>query len=136
MESEEVWLDEFEDDEQYANTFEGDEERELAQGNSNRIGPGQQHCRLTGLEDTFMQQIHKNTGFERAELARSLLNDTDTSLVASCALNWHTVRKGGISTLTCDEYQSNDCQNHEDLEYEEDESACVAPSTMPSEYPY
>ena len=128
MESEEVWLDEFEEDEQYDNNFEGEDKRELAEDNSN--------CRFPLENLSFMQAIHRNTGFERAELARSLLNDTDTSLVASCALNWHTVRKGGISTLTCDEYQSNDCQNHEDLEYEEDEDACVAPSTMPSESPY
>ena len=129
MESDELWLDEFEEDEQYATFGEGDDERELAQGNSN--------CRSTGFENkSFMQTIHQNTGFERAELARSLLNDTDTTLVANCALNWHTVRNGGISTLTCDEYQSNDCQNHEDLEYEEDEDACIAPSGMPSLTPY
>lgn len=42
--------------------------------------------------------------FKNVELALSLLNDTDTSSVAVCSVNWYIVKNKGIPSKTCDEY--------------------------------
>ena len=48
--------------------------------------------------------LKQDTVFKNVELALSLLNDTDTSLVASCSVNWYIVKNKGIPSQTCDEY--------------------------------
>ena len=76
------------------------------------------------------------TAFTTTALSRSLLNDTDTSLVAQCSTNWNQVRNGnGIATVTCDQYDAQSCADHQDLEFDADQVACLEPSAMPSSMP-
>lgn len=52
-----------------------------------------------------MEQVLKqDTVFKNVEMALSLLNDTDTSAVAECSVNWYIVKNKGIPTKTCDDY--------------------------------
>lgn len=76
------------------------------------------------------------TPFTTSKYSRSLLNDTDTSLVAQCSLNWFVVQDGdGIATVTCDQFDDIDCADHQDLEFDTDEDRCLEPSSMPSASP-
>jgi len=96
----------------------------------------QRRCEVTGFQDKeFRQVLKQNTIYKNVELALSLLNDTDTSAVASCSVNWYIVNNGGIPSSTCDEYSERDCTNNEDLVYQDDAVRCIAPSAMPSVAP-
>jgi hypothetical protein len=83
-----------------------------------------------------MEQVLKqDTVFKNVEVAMSLLNDTDTTTVASCSVNWYIVNNNGIPSQTCDEYTESDCTNNEDLVYDTDVVRCIEPSTAPSAMP-
>ncbi len=76
------------------------------------------------------------TAFTTTELSRSLLNDTDTSLVAQCSTNWYQIRNGnGIATVTCDQFDAQNCAEHQDLEFDAGQVQCLEPSAMPSTMP-
>jgi hypothetical protein len=53
---------------------------------------------------SLVQVLKQDTVFKNVELAISLLNDTDTSSVAECSVNWYIVKNKGIPSKTCDEY--------------------------------
>ena len=62
-------------------------------------------CSNTRYKGKSLEVVLKqDTVFKNVELALSLLNDTDTSLVASCSVNWYIVKNKGIPSQTCDEY--------------------------------
>lgn len=84
------------------------------------------------LDLPFNTAVKRLTAFTEAENSRSVLNQTRTGDVAVCANNWDVVNAGGVSTLTCDEFEA--CDNG-DLVYSEDAVACLEPSSMPSESP-
>lgn len=92
-----------------------------------------------GLENmNFNQAIRRMTSFTTATMSRSLLNDTNTADVARCSTNWYAVTKGAgarIATVTCDEYEAQDCADHQDLPFEAGEVRCLEPSSMPSASP-
>jgi hypothetical protein len=96
----------------------------------------QRKCEVTGFQDKeFRQVLKQNTIYKNVEHALSFLNDTDTSSVASCSVNWYIVNNGGIPSSTCDQYSERDCKNSEDLGYQDDSVRCIQPSAMPSVSP-
>ena len=95
-----------------------------------------QRCYNTSYKGKSMEQVLKqDTVFKNVEVALSLLNDTDTSTVASCSVNWYIVKNNGIPSQTCEQYDERDCRNNEDLEYEKDSVQCIEPSSAPSQMP-
>jgi hypothetical protein len=93
-------------------------------------------CGVVGFQDKSFEQVMKqNTVYKQFEVALSLLNDTDTSAVASCSVNWYIVENGGIPSETCDQYDERDCINSEDLVYQDDAERCLQPSAAPSASP-
>ena len=116
-------------------TSEEEQYKDHAKFSARRMQNGK-NCRLTGLENkSFNQAINQNTAFKHTELVLSLLNDTDTSLVASCSVNWYIVSNGGIPSVTCDQYDEKGCVNNQDLVYDEGDVTCLEPSSMPSTAP-
>lgn len=80
--------------------------------------------------------MRQNTAFTTTQLTRSLLNDTDTALVAQCSTNWFAVTQGnGIPAVTCEEFAEQDCVNNEDLEFSGADVICLEPSAAPSAAP-
>lgn len=110
---------------------EEEEQHRLLQRNKSKM------CTTDGLDNIdFNQAIRRMTPFTTAQASRSLLNDTDTPLVARCSSNWWAVTEGtGIAAVTCDEYEAQDCANNQDLPFETGEVHCLEPSSMPSESP-
>jgi len=84
----------------------------------------------------FTQVMRQNTAFTTTQLTRSLLNDTDTALVAQCSTNWFAITQGnGIPAVTCEEFAEQDCNNNQDLEFDPADIICLEPSAAPSEAP-
>ena len=94
-------------------------------------------CRQPALEDkAFTLVIRQQTALSTSQLARSLLNDTDIKLVAQCSSNWYNVnQQQGIPTVTCDQFEETLCQEHQDLEFDENDVECLEPSAAPSSAP-
>ena len=122
--------------------------RELLSGNGNQDAEMEafdqrkrelrtgKHCESNGLVgQEFNKVIRKFTAFSNTELSRSLLNDTDTGLVAACSANWYIVTTGGIPSVTCDQFDAQDCANNQDLPFTKDQVRCLEPSAMPSATP-
>lgn len=94
-------------------------------------------CTTDGIANLqFNEAIRRLTPFTTAEMSRSLLNDTDTSLVARCSTNWWAVTRGrGIAAVTCDQFEAQDCANNQDLPFGAEDVHCLEPSSMPSASP-
>ena len=84
---------------------------------------------------SFNAAVRRRTAFANSEMVHALLNDTDTGLVARCSTNWYVVMRGGVPSVTCDEFRSLECDGHQDLEFDAADVACLEPSAAPSAMP-
>lgn len=108
--------------------------RDLRRRGSTKVGG--KHCQSNHMQGAqFNDIIRKFTDYHQSEYTRSLLNDTDTTTVAACSTNWYSVKNGGISTVTCDEYNELNCHTNEDLGFTTNDEECLEPSSSPSASP-
>ena len=109
--------------------------REL-QGRAGARPPPRGSCAKGKLGATsFIAAIRRRTAFKTSEKVQALLNDTETSLVAQCSVNWYIITKGGIPSVTCDEYEGLGCESNQDLEFGASDVTCLEPSAAPSSAP-
>ncbi|EED86536.1 predicted protein [Thalassiosira pseudonana CCMP1335] len=73
-------------------------------------------CSWYGLlnRDDFNTVIRRYSEF-KSEMTRAILDATDTEAVAKCCANRFSIDKYGTPSLTCDEYDNEDCPNNEDI---------------------
>lgn len=73
-------------------------------------------CPWYGLfsEEAFQEVVRSNTAFE-PEATYALLNVSDTGSVAACSANRYSVVNLGTPTLTCEDFESENCDDNEDL---------------------
>jgi hypothetical protein len=73
-------------------------------------------CSWYGLlnRDDFNTVIRRYSEF-KPEMTRAILDATDTEAVAKCCANRFSIDKYGTPSLTCDEYDNEDCPNNEDI---------------------
>mmetsp|Transcript_19964 Transcript_19964/g.42976 ORF Transcript_19964/g.42976 Transcript_19964/m.42976 type:complete len:1164 (+) Transcript_19964:264-3755(+) len=73
-------------------------------------------CSWYGLlnGDDFNSVVRKYSEF-KPEMTRAILGATVTEAVEKCCANRFSIDKYGTPSLTCDEYDNEDCPNNEDL---------------------